>query len=452
MPNPRSVDAPRRHAGAILRLLALPVLYLSASVTLHGCSSSSSEDVAAPGPKETLTAADFRGPDGSAPAALGTGPGGPNEPAGAPPGRTVRPLVVESGVASEGLRDIAVLPGEPKGVIAPGAAPADKPIVVDALIGQINGKPIYASRFLAPMDRRLRAKRAELKNNTAWQRAAGEIIISQLYDNLRDELFLAEARAELSPEQRQGLFYFLNQVRDNLASFYGGSREEADARLQEKELQTFEGKVEQEKNQALIRTVFQKYIAPRVNPSWRDVTRQYDRDRRNYNPPPVAVIRLVYVDAANAKGLQEVTDALAAGKPFAEVAELPANVFPKGDEGVVSATFDGDLATAKLFLDPDLNANAQKLTPGGVVGPFDYNKRQKVWMHLEQVKQPAGVPLEEVQLKIYQSLYEAKLNEEAVRFLKRLEERASFTAVPEMAERLLLIASERYLIAERVNP
>ncbi|MFM9902044.1 MAG: peptidylprolyl isomerase [Polaromonas sp.] len=412
-----------------------------------GCSStSSSPGASAPAAagQELLTPERFRvdvGATGTAPAA--------------PAPKKYEPLSVQVGTVNEGIKDVAVLAGDPKAAIDANAQPQDQPVVLDALIGQINGKPIYASRFLAPLEERLRAKRSELRDNRAWTRAAGEIIARQLFDKLRDELFLAEARAELSPEQRAGLFYFLNSVRDTLASNYGGSREEADTKIQEKEGQTFEGKVEAEKNQALIKSIIGKYIVPRVNVAWRDVTRQYERDYKTFNPPPVAMIRLIYVDAGDAPGVQAVTDALAAGTPFIEASNLPANVYPKGAEGVVPATLDGDISKAKLFLDPALNANANKLTPGGIVGPFDYRtpdrRMQKVWMHLEEVRQAPGVSLEDVQLKIYAALRDARFNEEVERFLRRLQERASFTAVPEMTERLLLIAQERYLVAERAR-
>lgn len=354
-------------------------------------------------------------------------------------------------IASEGMRDVIAAVGEPTNPVSASAAASGDGVIVEAMIGQVNGKPVYASRFLAPLDARLRAKRAETRNNAAWQREAAGIIGKQLEDLVRDELFLAEARSELSPEQRAGLFAFLNQVRDTLASAYGGSREEAEERLQSKEGESFEGKVESEKNRALVASVVRKYILPRVNVSWRDVTRQYDRDFATFNPAAVASIRMIAVRETNEEGAKAIGDALTGGKSFAEVADLPANVFPRGAEGLVAAKFDGDIAQARLFESDTLNDQARKLTLGRTVGPFDH-QRNKVWLHLEEVTRPPGLPLEEVQLKVAEALRVGRFNDEANRFYARLKERASFTDLNAMVVRLLTIATERYLIAERIKP
>lgn len=397
-----------------------------------------------------MNAVEFRGEAGPAPED-GPSPTGVRGAPGGSGGGGRGPLVVEAEEALGGVRDVVAIVGEPTSPVNPSASAASQPVVIDAMVGQVNGKPIYASRFLAPLDARLRARRVELRNNAAWQRAAAEIIARQLMDKIRDELFLAEARAELTPEQRAGLFAFLDQVRDTLASTYGGSREEAQERLLAKEGESFEGKVESEKNRALIASIVRRYIIPRVNVSWRDVTRQYERDYGVYNPQAVASIRMIAVDQKDGAGVDAMRAALSSGTAFAEAAELPANVFPRGAEGVVGVKFDGEMSGARLFESETLNAQAQRLSLGSTVGPFDHQGRV-MWMHLESVTREPGLPLEEVQLKIAEALRAARFQDEADRFLKRLQERASFTSVGEMTERLLVIAVERYLIAERLRP
>ncbi|MBL8757994.1 MAG: hypothetical protein JNK35_06150, partial [Phycisphaerae bacterium] len=110
--------------------------------------------------------------DGASPAAVRGAPGGVGGESG--PGRG--PLVVEAEEALGGVRDVVAIVGEPASPVNPSASAASQPVVIDAMVGQVNGKPIYASRFLAPLDARLRARRVELRTNAAWQRAAAEII------------------------------------------------------------------------------------------------------------------------------------------------------------------------------------------------------------------------------------------------------------------------------------
>jgi hypothetical protein len=265
-----------------------------------------------------------------------------------------------------------------------------------------------------------------------------------------DELLTAEGRAELTPEQRQGLLYYLNQLRDNLASNYGGSREEANAKLQEREGRTFEGQVDEEMKQALQRSVLNKYVRPRVNPSWRDVVRQYEKETEANTRQSVAVVRMIQVDARDTAAIDSISAALAAGKPFAQAGDVPANQWPaqEAGRGVFEWPFTGEYASAALSSNPAINKVAQTLTPGGVTGPFDYKTTRdedvKIWMRLEEIRAPQVASLEEVQLRVYNDLVMRKFREVREKYMMGLMEKASYTPMDEMGTRLMTIAAERY--------
>ena len=91
---------------------------------------------------------------------------------------------------------------------AANSAPAsDRPVVLEALVGQVNGRAVFASEIIEPLDAQLRARSQELaaqrKPRTEFRNEAAQLINGELMRVIRDELVLAEARASLTPEQRQ---------------------------------------------------------------------------------------------------------------------------------------------------------------------------------------------------------------------------------------------------------
>ncbi len=436
----RAVPAPMRVSAALLIALA----------GLSGCASST--DANGPAAGTSLRGRDFKG---ETPAPRTAAPGSTRAPVAAATGDSgtaaarppLRAATITPEQASGGIGRVALLAGEPEGQVSAAARPAEGPLLVDALVGQINGKPVYASKFLAPLDGRLRAKAVELKNNRLWQREAGRIIYDTLIDQVRDELFLAEARAGLSPEQRQGLFAFVEQLRRNLASQNFGSAELAEERTREREGVSVDKKIADERDQALIRTLVSQKVNPRVNISWRDIQRRYERDAKLYNPSPVANIRMIWVARSNADAAAKVAGLLAASKPFVEVASGELNEFSANEGGLIERVFEAPYGSGRLWEDNTLNDNARTLTVGATVGPFTYQTFQ-VWMHLDSITQRPGKSLEEAQLEISNRLRNEKFNEETNRLFARILERGSRTNERDMTERLLLIASERYLLPQ----
>ena len=288
---------------------------------------------------------------------------------------------------------------------------------------------------------------------SAWATEARNIIAKQLANEIEDELLLAESRAALSPEQRQGLVFFVQQIRDNLAAQNSGSEARAEEAALAQEGLTLDQKVREEQNKALIRSLVERSVRPRVNVSWRDVQRQYERDFRVFNPLPTANLRMIFVPTKNVEGVQKIREAIAAGTPFAALAAAEPNTFARGDSGLLAPprSFEPPLANAKVFDDPILNQNAQKLSPGQVTEPFELGQNT-VWIKLDTINETPSRSLEQVQLEIQSALRNQKFNQELQRFYNRILERGSRTSEDEMLRSLLLIAAERYLIGSKIRP
>ncbi|MFI4896978.1 MAG: hypothetical protein ACIARR_04050 [Phycisphaerales bacterium JB059] len=336
--------------------------------------------------------------------------------------------------------DLVTSPGAPSPSAGPVAA-AGRAEFVDAKVGDINGRPIYANAFLDPMADRLRAE-GERLNRANWRRFAQAQIRRELDGLLRDELLRAEAVSSLTPEQQQGLRAFLQTFREDLVSRNLGSQTLAAKRVEEETGQSLEESLREQEELTLVRLEFQRVINKRVNVSWRDVELRYEQDAEKYNPDPVARFRLIRVRTSDEQGVAAVRDALASGLPFAQVASDAPNGFNPDTGGLHEAQFKGDFEHAEFWAVDALNERARTLRVGQVTGPFEFGSFTG-WMTLEEIVDEK-VDLYEAQRQIYNELLNERRNEELTRYIQRLIERANVSGIEEIEQRLLEIAERRY--------
>ncbi len=375
------------------------------------------------------------------------------------PGRPRLNTAMASSIGQDqpGAGNVVATPGSPQGVIQNGAQPTSAPVTVDALVGQINGKPVYASAVLSDLDARLSASAEKMKESpTAWNRDATVGIFSKLKNDIDQELLLQEARSVLSPEERKGLFAFLANVRENLIREQGGSEQEANQRLMSTEDLTLDLKAQNERDVALIRMVYQRFIIPRVNISWRDVQVEYERNSEKYNPGGTVVLRMIWVPKKDPAVVQAAKDALAA-RGFEEVAgDAKINDFSASSKGIIESRFKGaDHAAAPLLAFDELDKAVRKLSVGQSEGPIEFRSGRTDylgWVKLEAINREKAVTLADAQLDIYRSLRQRRLQAEAERFFQRIREKGARTDEIEMTSRLLTVAQQRYLGRTNVTP
>lgn len=371
-----------------------------------------------------------------------------DQPPTAPPERTAdRP----PSPAPQEPRDIIAVPGAP--LLSPAAAqPVESPVLINAKVGEINGRPVMAAEILDISAPRLRQVALEPgMTRQRWIAEAYRDVRTQLEFLLRDELLHAEALASLKPEQKIGLRYMVQEMTENVRRQSGGSLAAAQRRLQETENQTIQQAQRTRQTRLLIDYQLQEKIRKRVRVSWKDVRLYYERNFEQFNPPAIARIRMIRVPAGDEAAVARVKEELAAGRPFAQVATLPENTFNPERGGLRESPLliAGSLATADLDL-PDALADALRgLTVGTYnVEPVDFLGRRgtdKAWVFLESIEQRRR-PLSDrdVQREIAEHLSRTQLDREVQLHIERLRERASFTDLDEMARRLVEIAIERY--------
>lgn len=347
---------------------------------------------------------------------------------------------------SPAARDLTARPGQPPLSADPG--PTVRSIVVDAKVGDINNRAIFASDFFRPLENELRQRAAQLRRQrprtaeTDWARFARERIDQRLYSILEDEVFRSDFLANLKPEERAGLQNWLQNVQGNILRLNRGSRAITEERVRQETGQSLDDALKGIRDQSMTEWQIDQQIKSRVQVPWRDIRLAYERNNEVFNPPPKAFFRLIRVPKSDATGVETVREALASGRPFAEVAASAPNSFNTAEGGQVGAKeVRGDWSRAQVF-PGELNAAALGLSEGQWAGPVPF-EGDLAWVYLERVER-VSIPLYDAQLSIEDTLRSERERREKVRYFAKLLDRASVTDFDEMADRLMQFAVERY--------
>ncbi len=329
------------------------------------------------------------------------------------------------------------------------AMPVGEPVFIDAKVGDINGKPIFASTFfdrgtltLEPLGPRLREE-AKRKKPAEWREFARKEINSALDSLIEDELLRAEALANLTPEQKQGFFAFLERVQKETVSQSGGSRESANEKLMESEGMDLATYMSQREQAELIRYQLSEKIFQRVQVSRRDIELAYTRYNDQFNPPPKYLFRIVAVRGDNPDAVAAMQSRIDAGEAFEEIAKSEMNTYKRAEGGLEARELKGELAKVSWFGSAALNDAARSLAPGATAGPITFGSG-KAWLHLDSIEEKK-ISLYEAQTVIENGLRSERADIERRRYIAKLRSRASIGDTEETARRLLEIAESRYL-------
>lgn len=449
-----------------LHLARKAILGLLAAAGLCACTSRGSK------PMTVLRSEDFIADPATLPTAV---PASPPEatvqaPIGVPKPRPV--FTVDQ--AREGVKDVSIAAGAPPPPLAGPFQvnpPSESMSLVDAKIGEINGRPIRVEDMLETEGPRLEqtAKTRRMSENdwkqagrwprrnyddpctrSDWRALAGAIFRTRLDSMLRDEVLSAEARAGLKPNEQLGLRAWVREAGESRRRASGGSKAELDRQLREKN-QT-EGRWSKDiETTVLIQTQIEDKFKARLKTSWKDIRLFYQRNEQKYRPPPQARFRQIQVAADDADAIATVRDGLKQGKSFIEIASLKINGYNAEEGGLFpDRPITGTYAQGDFFAAPDLNDAARLLKPGTYTPePIERidqaGKKSLTWLWLEAIidnSRPLSDP--NVQMEIAKILDDEALNTAVAAYITRLKERASFTDIDTMTGFLVEIASERY--------
>lgn len=417
---------------------------IAAAILTGGCGGKQTADLSTAGGGEKLDAASFgiarteESPSQAAALAVAARDAAIAAEDPAPKPRLDAEVIGPMG-ASEGVSDAVARTTTPDVVPGVKAGPVSGAVLVDAKVGDINGRPIFADSFLAPLSARLTQRAKELPRQQ-WRTFARTEISREVIGQVRDELLRAETLSQLKPEQKQGLFSYLDKVQKDLESENRGSREAASRRLFSEEGKTIDEFREKSEEAILIQEQIKK-IDSRVQVSWRDIQRGYDNLKDELSNSTEMRFRVLQVPASKPELIAQVIEDLKT-KSFEEVARSPANIFKADVGGLEERVRAKGNEKPDYFRNPLLNDAASKIRGGQVAGPLKL-ATTAAWVYLEPKTE--NVPsLYESQLQVEDTLRTVRRQREQDRYFRRLIERASLTNPDEMVEALALIAEDRY--------
>lgn len=326
----------------------------------------------------------------------------------------------------------------------PGAPAEHTPVLIDAKVGDINGRAVYASKFFADMADRLRAE-ARTKPRDRWLQDTEREIARKLNDQIQEELLRAEAIASLPDAQREtGLRNMMNTLRqERVRKGGGGSAAQAERSLRDETGMDIDAYVRRQGDRELIRYQLHKRVQSRVHISWREIKQEFERRYGEFNPAPTARFIWIRIRDSRTDDIAFIEAELAAGTDFRDLAALPANGYQPDKGGVYDRQFEGDFASGRFFVSDALNAAAVGLTAGAWTGPVRADGFVS-WVMLSAVDR-IQTPLYDAQLLIQRERFDQQRDIELEEYITRLRERGSFSDVSDMTRRLLAIAAERYL-------
>jgi hypothetical protein len=312
---------------------------------------------------------------------------------------------------------------------------------VEGLVGQVNGRPVFADAFFNPIEDQLLAI-AAMPDRVEARRALVAVVSRQFQEVVESELILAEAESRLSPEQQEGLFAWIRSLQEETIAERGGSRAEAERSLASEDSMSLDDFLQMERDKALVRRLLSQRIEPRTIVSWRDVVQEYERREGEFNPPPSIKIGRIRLDTANeAESIAKVRSLIGEGRGFAEIAralnlaeggfwnryELPAN----GIDG--------------LELSEAIKQRLDGLKVDQVSEPIEARGFVS-WLAIMEVETQEQRSLydREVQLALESELRARRRIIERDRYIETLRSRWVTDDIQEMESRLIEIALQRY--------
>lgn len=426
-------------------------LVLAAVGMCVGCNSSSRYETS--GPVRTLEPADFRG---EIPAVAERGPAIRVDPVEERSDLTpaAQAEVAKIREAMRGPKDVIAYVGPPADANAPAMAgppsdgigattPASPTIVVDELVGQINGKPVYATEFYADMDQRLRRQASSMAPRE-WVKMVTEDTRKALLDMMRDELLLAEFQASLNPDTRRGFLAFVESLRQDILSENRGSESVANERLESSNGRNLDQEVRFQTDRGIVSEQYRRSVLNKVYVSQRDVRRYYEQNPEKFAGKSEATLRIIRVPLSDAERVSRVESLLQMGTSFKEVASAESD-HNKAAEGAYTIKVGPDgYAKSKIFEPKPLNDAALALAEGQATPRIDHDGNAW-WIKLEKIEKQQGKSLYDVQLEIEDFLRQQRLHEEEQKYFQMLISRASVSSEQAMYERLVRFAVDRYL-------
>jgi hypothetical protein len=425
---PRSSPVPKLTVARLA--LTVPALALM----LSGCSASEEEQRSLLGSSTTLSPADFNKAPEVPPISSKT-----DKPADAPAATAPAAEASNSPAA-------AAAPGAPVlgSTIKPPAGPVsprgNEVLPMDAMVGQVNGKPIYASTIFKAIGEDVFVRLGQETPRLEFKNKAKELIDADLKSRVVNQLLLAEAEKGLGEREQMGLAGYLVSERERLLAKYGGGVQAiAEENLKKEKGKTLDEEVESIRQRQLTQKFLQEKIFPKIHINRKDVERYFQDHIKEFQQDPSVTLRLLV--APNDKVAEQVEKDLAAGKPFDQVAK-EYSVF-RAEQGGLMEPYKTSLENFKGLRWDELNAQVQKLKEGQVT-PRTKIDIGYAWVKLDKLELGERQELKDVFLQLENTLRAARFQQLTHKYTNDLLTNGNYTPLDQMSKSLLEVAMTRF--------
>lgn len=321
--------------------------------------------------------------------------------------------------------------------------PVGVPYPIDSLVGQINGRPVYAEEFLFPLEDRILRIVAENPLPEAV-RSVDTLVMQRFREFVDSELIIAEAESKLDSSQQQGVLAWLKSVQEDTIADRGGTRDTAAASIEAEFGLSFDEFMLQRRSLALASDLLRKRVQPRAIVSWRDIEQAYRRNYATFNPPPTLRIgRIRFSTRREQEQVKQAEALIAGGADFAEVCE--AMEIPEAGAWLeMELPSDGIAGTT---LTQAVKSRLEGLEPGELSEPWVQTAFIS-WFAVIGIEERPGRSIYDpaVQFGLEGELSNMRMVQEQDRYLATLKDRWVSGDIDEMRRRLLAIARLRYLV------
>ncbi len=331
---------------------------------------------------------------------------------------------------------------------AAGQQTSGESLLIDAMVGQVNGQPIYASTIFEEIDD-IATELGETLPPHEFRNRVAKLISGKLRALVEQSLLLGEAQRELNEQQERMLQNELKKVREQIVREFGfGSLELANETLRVRQNSSVDEELENKRQEALTRNHLWHKLGSRINITRREIEQYYKDNKETYQPPPQRVLRLMRIKATDSDDADRIDQLLADGEPFAQVARRRINKYAGQDnQGLFSEEPVQGNAPFAAALAP-LNEAIVRLQTN------QHSKRIDVgenfwWVFVQSVEQPLQRTVAEAQVDINNALRAQRFRQLTQEYYNELLANGSFDPIDAMAEALIDVAMTRYAKAPR---
>lgn len=330
---------------------------------------------------------------------------------------------------------------------------------VDAMVGQVNGQPIYAREVLKPLDAELEVMGRQLSPEVFRGRLTrpaadgARLIPDRLTGIVIDALILGEAERDLSDQEQFAVKNRLKEIREELLDRFYNSITLAETSLRESTGQGLDETIEGRRKAMIVERYVRQKLLPKVNVTRYDIENYYSMHLDEFNESAGRKVRIVRTDSPTRA--DEIDAALSAGTSFIEVASSRLNRYKPGDGGLYSERTAGE----QIFGPAPLNKAVLALDAGEHSTRIEHGGFH-IWLFVEEIDPGQEKSLAEAQAFIRGKLqrlqythlfdrYRGRLFASYIDSLKRLQKVGGpDTSLQHMTDMLVDIAVSRYAVLQ----